>query len=480
MAGATGREFGEPLETLFGAGTCAGLSDGQLLGRFLAGRDEAGELAFEVLVKRHGPMVQAVCRQVLDEPIDVHDAWQAVFLVLARRAVAIRNRESLGSWLHGVAVRVAAKARVCAVRRRIRERRTADAARAQATLAPPAIAVESISVERQERDRVVHSEISRLPEKYRAPIVLCYMEGLTHDEAAASLSWPVGTVRSRLSRGRDTLRRRLSRRGLAAPAVAGPVGAWLAGEQCTSAATIDTVPGGLTAEVVKLVSHAAAGRFTAATSTGSRALADGVLKMLMLKKFSIAAAVVVSLATLTVGGGVALVRTSQAQDAKSKAARSDVTRAYLLDAPYKTAEPIDADRQQQEILRLAHSRFEMRYRLYLNGELSIDQLVNDCDELEKAESSAASNPEERKAAGERHLTRLKNIESRVTAAENAGQLSRYELQGIKIRRMQVELDLKTGEKNDADPRAILRRLKELERKVEQLEKRMPRGLGGSL
>ena len=123
MAGATARAFGEPLETLFGAGTCAGLSDGQLLARFLAGRDEAGELAFEVLVKRHGPMVRGVCRQVLDDPNDVHDAWQAVFLVLARRADAIRNRESVGSWLHGVAVRVAARARVSAIRRGIRDRR---------------------------------------------------------------------------------------------------------------------------------------------------------------------------------------------------------------------------------------------------------------------------------------------------------------------------------------------------------------------
>ena len=85
-----------------GAGTCAGLSDGQLLARFLAGRDPSGELAFEVLVKRHGPMVERVCRQVLDDPCDVHDAWQAVFLVLARRAFAIRKRDSVAAWLHGV------------------------------------------------------------------------------------------------------------------------------------------------------------------------------------------------------------------------------------------------------------------------------------------------------------------------------------------------------------------------------------------
>ena len=130
MAGATVRAVHEPFQTLFGAGTCAGLSDRDLLARFIAGRDEAGELAFEVLVKRHGPMVQGVCRHVLDDPSDVHDSFQAVFLVLARRAGAIRNRDSVASWLYGVALRVAARARVSAIRRGVRDRRTARAARA--------------------------------------------------------------------------------------------------------------------------------------------------------------------------------------------------------------------------------------------------------------------------------------------------------------------------------------------------------------
>ena len=154
MAGATARAFFEPLKTLFDAGTCAGLSDGQLLARFLAGRDEAGELAFEALVKRHGPMVRGVCRQVLDDPTDIHDAFQAVFLVLARRANAIRKRESLGSWLHGVAVRVAARARASAIRRGIRDRRTAQAARAHAprnACAPSPVAFIR-SLDHQERD----------------------------------------------------------------------------------------------------------------------------------------------------------------------------------------------------------------------------------------------------------------------------------------------------------------------------------------
>jgi RNA polymerase sigma factor (sigma-70 family) len=481
MAGATARAFGEPLETLFGAGTCAGLSDGELLARFLAEREEAGEVAFEVLVRRHGPMVRGVCRHVLDDANDVHDAWQAVFLVLARRAGAIRNRESVASWLHGVAVRVTARARVFAVRRAIRERRTTEAAQARATAAHEVGLAEPSFLERRERDGFVHQEVSRLPEKYRAPIVLCYMDGLTHEEAAARLKWPVGTVRSRLSRGRDTLRRRLSRRGVAAP-VAATLGAWLAGEQVGLAATVDGISGDWAATVVRLASQAGAGSFngTAWSHVSSLILASGVLKMLMLKKLSFIAAVILSLATLTIGGGLALVRASQVQDARAKANRSDDPKAYLLEGPYKAGEPINVDRQIQELLKLVHSRYEMRSRLYETGHVGIDPLMDACEEVERVELSAAKTSPERKAAKQRHLTRLKNIEARAETQQKAQLIGMYELQGIKIRRMQVELELETGETEVADLPAILRRMRELEKKVEELERRVPRGLGGRI
>src|SRR5262249_40873318 len=160
----------------------------------------------------------------------------------------------------------------------IRDRRTLEAADERATLARGPRPVESSAIERHERDGVVHREVNRLPEKYRAPIVLCYMEGLTHDEAAASLSWPVGTVRGRLSRGRETLRRRLSRHGLAAPGVMGPMGGWLAGDQRAIATAADMVSGDAATGIVRLVSQSAAVPFTVATSgqLGAMALADGV------------------------------------------------------------------------------------------------------------------------------------------------------------------------------------------------------------
>jgi len=169
MANAQAHAYTEQLQTLFSVGTCAGMSDGELLDRFISGRDEAGELAFEALVTRHGPMVMRICRNLLDDPHDVHDAFQAVFLVLARRGGAIRSRESIGSWLYGVAVRVVARARVAAIRRRVRDRRTTRAA--QAVAAASAQENDTSSIERDDGADVVHQEVSRLPEKYRAPIV---------------------------------------------------------------------------------------------------------------------------------------------------------------------------------------------------------------------------------------------------------------------------------------------------------------------
>ena len=320
MRRASARPYVEALELLWARGFAPRSRTGSC-SRFLAARDQAGELAFELLVKRHGPMVERVCRQIVDDPGEVHDAWQAVFLVLARRASAIRKRDSLGSWLHGVAVRVANRTRANAIRHRVRERRT-DAAAAQVLEANGMREVTSCAIERAETAAAVHQEISRLPEKYRAPIVLCYMEGLTHDEAAASFSWPVGTVRSRLSRGRDRLRGRLSRRGLAAPSQSGFSARGAAGkETALGGSSVTAIPD----HVAKFVAELAApgcewinhchGDSSPSTSL---ALAEGVLKMMTLKKLTVIATVLLSLATLMAGGGFAVTRMSRAQQTPTK------------------------------------------------------------------------------------------------------------------------------------------------------------------
>jgi RNA polymerase sigma factor (sigma-70 family) len=194
-----------PMRTLWGVGVVGGLSDGQLLDRFIRGDAETAELSFQALIERHGPMVLRVCGRLLDDPNDAEDAFQATFLVLLREAGRIRERGSIAAWLHGVAARTAARANVEAARRRRIERKAVRSA-----------ATEHAGAERLDLESLIQHELARLPEKYRAPIVLCYLEGHTHEGAAEQLGWPVGTIRGRLARARDLLRARLTRRGVMA------------------------------------------------------------------------------------------------------------------------------------------------------------------------------------------------------------------------------------------------------------------------
>jgi RNA polymerase sigma factor (sigma-70 family) len=193
------------LTALFANGSAGVLSDGQLLARFVALRDEEAELAFRALVVRHGPMVVGVCRRYLNDPNDIDDAFQATFLILARKAHSVRVDDSLGRWLHGVSRKVAARSRRVALRRRVRER----------ALAEHQLPVSPDDHERRDLRRVLDEELGRIPEKYRAAVILCDVDGLTYEEAAARLDCPEGTVKSRLSRARARLRSRLARRGLA-------------------------------------------------------------------------------------------------------------------------------------------------------------------------------------------------------------------------------------------------------------------------
>src|SRR4051812_5492279 len=175
------------------------LSDEQLLERFLAHRDET---AFAALMQRHGPMVLGVCRAVLRHPQDAEDAAQSTFLVLAKKAAAIRQHSSLASWLHGVAYRLAMKARAAQVR----------ASQEQRPGRPSPSPMDDLTWRGLRQG--LHEDLRRLPESYRLPLVLCSLEGQTQDEAARRLGWTTGMVKGRLDRGRALLRRRLTRRGL--------------------------------------------------------------------------------------------------------------------------------------------------------------------------------------------------------------------------------------------------------------------------
>ncbi|MBI3411495.1 MAG: sigma-70 family RNA polymerase sigma factor [Planctomycetes bacterium] len=186
-------------------------SDFDLLQRFASQRDEA---AFQAIVRRHGAMVLSVCRAAAKSEQDAEDAFQATFLVLARRAQAIRKAQSLGSWLFGVAHRAGLRARTISLKSKMREARVA---KGEASTAPEATAAESLSW--AEAQSVIHQELNCLGERHRGPLVLCYLEGLTQDDAAHSLGWSKSTFKRRLDQARDLLRRRLVRRGLGPAAV---------------------------------------------------------------------------------------------------------------------------------------------------------------------------------------------------------------------------------------------------------------------
>jgi RNA polymerase sigma factor (sigma-70 family) len=262
-----------------------GASDQALLRRFLDRRDEA---AFAALLRRHGPMVLDVCRAVVPSEADAEDAFQAAFLVLLRNARRARRVTSLAGWLHGVARRTALKAKVAFARRQKHEGR--------APVRPPA---QPDDLTWRELRQVLHEELGRLAERYRAPLVLCYLQGKTQDEAAALLGLAKGTLKGRLERGRALLRGRLVRRGL------GPAAALLASAWPT--ATEASLPPGLLRSTAGVAARFAAGG-AAARSIPARvvALAKGGVGPVTLPRVTVAVLSLLTVAALGLGGAVLL------------------------------------------------------------------------------------------------------------------------------------------------------------------------------
>ncbi len=272
------------LRTVFAAGAVGSLSDGRLLERFLAGRgDDDSASAFAALVERHGPMVLGVCRSAIGNLHDAEDAAQATFLILAKRAGSIRRADSVASWLFGVALKVAARARVRAARRRAVEQRGAEMkAHADRSDMPP------------ETRSEVHAELERLPERYRAPIVLCHLEGLTNEQAAWQLGLPVRTLQRRLEQGRERLKARLVRRGVG-PAVGAGLLSMEPAVEAASEAWIDAT--------ARAAAGVAAGRSVVAVASARVvSLVKGAKAALILSRLKPIALIV--LAALVVAGGL--------------------------------------------------------------------------------------------------------------------------------------------------------------------------------
>jgi RNA polymerase sigma factor (sigma-70 family) len=271
----TGRVSGgllRQVHRMFCLGTVGGLTDGQILDRFVIGRGEDSEAAFEELMHRHGPMVLRVCRGILGDPLSAEDAFQATFLVLAQRARSIQRRESVSSWLFGVARRVAAHSRLCTARRRSGERLVAEKT-------PEAY----LPAERGDDWEGLLKEIGRLPDRLRAVVVLCHLEGLTYDAAAQRLGLSEGAIRGRSARARALLRRRLTDRSDAFPAGFLAVG--------TLAQAHAAQPVRLTASLVDSTIRVVLGFKVGATAT---ALAREVLRSMFMRNLKAAAVVILA------------------------------------------------------------------------------------------------------------------------------------------------------------------------------------------
>ncbi|HWE35156.1 MAG TPA: RNA polymerase sigma factor, partial [Isosphaeraceae bacterium] len=337
--------------TLFVEGAVGGLSDGQLLGRFAGRRGVEAEAPFAALVERHGPMVLRACRAILRDEHEAQDAFQATFLVLARKARSLWVRDSLGPWLHQVACRTAAAARSAAGRRRALERRAAEMARSSDDRwqMPPD----------DDLGPALHEEVNRLPDRYRRPLVLCYLEGLTHDEAARQLDWPVGTVRSRLSRGRERLKGRLLRRGLAPATVLGLAASSARAEVSTA----------LLESTVRAATHFAAGHATAAglVSATAVALSEGVLRTMFLAKFKLLAAGLVAAGLLATG--TAAVARRDGDDPKSQPAKAT-----------EAKEKGDEGKSPQETLDRFLYRLRLAQAQFQTQRAKVDQLTAELDD----------------------------------------------------------------------------------------------------
>ena len=268
------------LRTLIDEGAVGGLSDGELLGRFLDDRDES---AFGALVCRHGPLVFGVCRRTLRDAHQTEDAFQATFLVLARKAGSIRNREAVGPWLVGVAGKVAARARGDALRRRVHEGRAAERTPAGSIAEP----------DHREEVAALLGEVARLRRPLREAVVLCHLQGFTYDSAAAALGVTEGTIRGRLARARQTLRARLERRGVARDAPA----------------SVILVPGMLGRVPERLIEPTIRGSMAIATGRAATGivpgtaitLMEGALKAMLVAKWKTAAVVALGVGLVAVG-----------------------------------------------------------------------------------------------------------------------------------------------------------------------------------
>jgi RNA polymerase sigma factor (sigma-70 family) len=349
---------------LVGPGGVSAPSDAQLVALFADRRDEA---SFAELVRRHGGLVLGVCRRVLDDYHAAEDAFQATFLVLARKAASIRKRQLVASWLFGVAYRIAGKARAAMARRRAREQEWCPRPRVDPTA----------DLVWRELRPVLDEEVSRLPDKYRQPVVLCYLENKSNVEAARQLGWSKGTVSGRLARARALLRARLTRRGLA---LSGGVFAAALAQKATAA-----VPPALGLSTVKAAALVAAGSAApaAAVSASVTALAQGAVQAMLMTKIKIVTALVLTIGVL--GTGAAFFTSGVLGQGPAGAASEKAAAARPLDGA-RTDQGADEDNGKDDPAQLKKEIAALKKELALTKK-KLRELLR-LFELERARAEA--------------------------------------------------------------------------------------------
>ncbi len=421
-------------------------NDAELLERFASQRDEA---AFEALLQRHGPLVWSVCRRVLGEEHAAEDAFQATFLVLVRKARSVNKQASICSWLHGVALRVALRARQQEQLRHRREQETPIRSPTEANW--PDIRP------------ILDEEIQRLPEKYRLPIILCYLEGQTNDEAARLLNCPRGTVATRLARARERLRSQLLRRGVTLSA--GTLTAYLTDNVMSAA-----VPPLLLVQTAKIA-------LTGATSVAITTLTEGVLHAMFLSKVKMTSAFVLVLAALG-GAGMGKYYLSaqrlpepwEVPEAASKSTEprqnyerfvKDLKEAPVMASreqvlPAATLDKSMAGKPEEQLQKLLKARrdaaeqaWRVRYELYRAGAnepgtgtpVTLHMLLDASKCWLKAELEVSNKKADHLAARERYLKFIKEVVKVTIAQYNVGRISKAALASALYEQLNAEIEL---------------------------------------
>ena len=358
--------FSRPLLTLFNAGTAVGLSDGELLQRFTSGSDDAAEMAFSVLVERHGAMVLRVCRSVTGDRSEAEDAFQSTFLILARKARSVRVGETLAPWLYGVARKVSARATASTQRRRRFIERFAEWSRGRGTTPSPPSDDSATTL--------IREELARLPHRYQAPVRLCDLDGFTQEEAAQLLKLPLGTIKSRLFRGRSKLRESLVRKGVTAN--------WLC--LVTPGISSTALPPNLAALAIRAALCESQGKLAAGALISSTviALTEGSMQAMFMTKVKVAVCLALG-AGVVAGGtlsrtGTGVVFGAFQEKAGSAKQGSDTTKpgtpVSVSETPAKSETISGSSAGEENFVLMFNAFLEDRMR----AKSEVDKAVEDC------------------------------------------------------------------------------------------------------